>query len=98
MKKKKGIDLHDKSTDNQDNGNCSLTSVHRATKEKNIFIPGIIKVELCFTLPLILLDLNPSHPEANALNSSTLARRYCKNFRHKCERLLRKNIYEHQQK
>ena len=96
--KKKGIDLHDKSTYNLDYGNCSLTCVYRATKVKNIVIPEIIKAGLCFTLPLILPDLDPTHPEANLLNSSTLARRHCKDFRDQCEELIRKNIYEHQQK
>ena len=47
---------------------------------------------------MILPDLDPSHPEANVLNSSRLARRHCKDFRNQCEELLRKNVYEHQQK
>ena len=81
LRKRKGIDLHDKSTYNLDYGNCSLTCVHRATKAKNIVIPGIIKAGLCFTLPLILPDLDPSHPEANVLNSFTFARQHCKDFR-----------------
>ena len=91
LKKKKGIDLNDKNTYNLDYGNCSLTCVHRAAKVKNIVIPRITKVGLCFTLPLILPDLDCSHPEANVLNSFTLARRYCKDFQNQCEELLHKN-------
>ena len=94
MKKKKEIDLHDKRIYNLDYANCSLTCVNRATKAKNILISGIIKAGLCFTLPLILPDLDLSHLGTNVFNFSTLARQHCKDFRYQCEEQLRKNMME----
>ena len=68
------VNLNNVATYNTDYGSCALTCVHRTTKAKNIVIPGIIRAGLCFTLPLILPDLDPDHPDATILNSSSLAR------------------------
>ena len=78
LKTNDSVDLHDIGSYNTDYGNCALICVHWTTKAKNITIPGIIKAGLCFTLPLILPDLDPSHPDATILNLSTLARCHCK--------------------
>ena len=56
-----------------DYGSCTLTCIHHNCKRMNIEIPGIVRDDLGFTLPLILPDLPKDHPEASLLNSSQIA-------------------------
>ena len=81
-----------------DYGNCTLTCVHRKLPCKNIEILGIIRGGLCFTLPLILLDLPKNHPEACILNSSQMAYENDPKFQQECDKMAMKSLYEHQQK
>lgn len=80
-----------------DYSHCTLTCNHNKLKRKNNEIPGIVRGELYFNLPLIHLDLTPNHPGANKLNSLKIAYKSDTEFCDCCDSLTMKSLYEYQQ-
>ena len=91
------VDLQSQNEYHLDYGHCTLTCIHDSLKRKNVEIPGIVRGGLCFTLPLILPDLPPDHPDANKSNSSKIAYETDKEFQESCDSLKLQTLYEYQQ-
>ncbi len=94
----KTIDTDNAAEYQLDFGNCKLICFHRSTKSRNVEVPGVIRSGLCYTLPLIVPDLEASHPKATIFNSSEKRLKFDKKFRNECQVMQYKLIYEHQQK
>ena len=55
---------------NHNYGNCILCCTHKRKFNKNVYIPGIIRAGLCYTMPLIIPSgLKASDPTTNIFNS-----------------------------
>ena len=55
-------------------GNCMLCCTHKSKHNRNVYIPGIIRAGLCYTMPLIIPSgLKASDPSANIFNSKDKA-------------------------
>ena len=51
-------------------GNCILACTHKKKSNRNVYIPGIIRAGLSYTMPLILPSgLRATDPSASILNS-----------------------------
>ena len=80
-------------------GNCILSCTHRAKSNRNIYIPGIIRSGLCYTLPLLIPPgvIASNHPSATPLNSLDKALDVDPVFNLNCKQKSLKAIYEYQQ-
>ena len=85
-------------TYNHNYGNCILTCTHRKKFNRNVYIPGIIRAGLCYTLPLIIPSgLPASDPSATVYTSREKAYNDDPSFRKRCDSKAMSLIYEHQQ-
>ena len=77
----------------------TVCCTHKNKHSYNIYIPGIIRAGLCYTIPLIIPSgLQPSDPAATIFNSQEKAYQDDKDFRKSCDLKAMKLNYEHQQK
>lgn len=80
-------------------GNCMLCCTHKNKLNRNIFIPGIIHADLCYTMPLVIPSgLKASDPVASIFNSQEKVYKDNKEFRKSCDLKMMHLIYEYQQK
>jgi hypothetical protein len=75
-----------------------LTCLHSFQRSGNLSIPGIIRSGLCFTEPLIPVDLPASHVKATIYNSKQKGLQDDPIFQADCKRKHLELIYNHQQK
>ena len=76
-----------------------LACIHKKKLNRNVYIPGIIPVSLCPTMPLIIPSgLSTEDPNATVLNSVEKAYNDNSDFRKKFDWLLMMMIYEHQKR
>ena len=62
-----------------------LTCVHRHKHSCSLYIPGFIRLNLCFTQPLIVTSLGKDDPKATVLNSLEKALAQDVEFVKKCQ-------------
>ena len=76
-----------------------LCCTHKSKHNRNVYIPGIIRAGLCYTMPLIIPSgLKASDPSATIFNSKDKAYQDDKDFRKNCDAKTMQLIYEYQQK
>ena len=79
-------------------GNCILACTHKSKSNRNIYIPGIIRSGLCYTMPLVIPPgPRSNHPEASSLNSLEYAVKHDPTFKLKCDLKSYEAIYDYQQ-
>ena len=97
LKHKGRVNLNTTQQYHMDYGTCTLTCIHKKVKWFNIEITAIICGELCYTLPIEVLDLPIDNPRENLFNCSHLIYESYKQFQNNCNELSLQNLYEIQQ-
>ena len=70
---------------NRNYGNCILACTHKRKFNRNVYIPGIIRNGLCYTMPLILRSDVPADAEgATTFTSREKAYLEDRSFRNAC--------------
>ena len=80
-------------------GNCILSCTHRSKSNRNIYIPGIIRFGLCYTMPLLIPPgvVPSNHPSATPLNSLEKALDVDPVFNLQCQRKSFEAAYSYHQ-
>ena len=97
QREKQKRQLSDSVTSSYDHnyGNCILACTHKSKSNRNIYIPGIIRSGLCYTMPLVIPPGHRSnHPEASTLNSLEYAIKHDPKFKLKCDLKSYEGIYD----
>ena len=84
---------------NHNFGNCILTCTHKRKFNRNIYIPGVIRNGLCYTMSLIICKnrLPADFEEATVVNSFEKAYRDDLPYRKACDAKAVELIYKHQE-
>ena len=86
------------STYNHNFGNWILTCTHKKQYNQNVYIPGVIRAGLCYTMPLILPSTLPATDLSSTIFTSK-EKAYLEDpkFKQSCDDKAMQLIYEHQQ-
>ena len=81
----------DQVTEKYDNnyGNCILVCTHKSKYNRNIYIPGVIRAGLCYTMPLILPRCDDTIEELQAKDPNLVKAKL---------QIFNKLLYDYQQK
>ena len=83
---------------NNNFGNCILSCTHKKKSNRNLYIPGIIRGGLCFTMPLMIPSgLSSRDSTATIYNSRSKAYKEDPSFCKSCKLKKLELIYEHKQ-
>ena len=84
---------------NHNYGNCILCCTHKRKFNRNIYIPGVIRIRLCYTMPLMICRkrLPADFEEATVVNSFEKAYQDDLSYRKACDAKAVELIYKHQE-